>query len=157
MDAGDWAALDEAAEIIETFPHGQTMGSVPHSWISEAVAQGAKSAVAWMLARGVDPSPEGDHGFPPLHVVIDLQQASKYEILALLIAAGADVNQHGLNDWTPLHRAATRDETKMMQMLLDAGADRSRRTRIDNYATPADEARRLGHIEAADFIDAYGS
>jgi ankyrin repeat protein len=48
------------------------------------------------------------------------------ELLALLVAAGADVNaafggpEH---DETPLHWAASNDDVAMVDALLDAGAD----------------------------------
>ena len=48
------------------------------------------------------------------------------ELVAFLLAAGADVNAHNANDhWgtTPLHAAAHANNTAVAQRLLDAGAD----------------------------------
>jgi ankyrin repeat protein len=96
--------------------------------------------------------PEVDDGFPPLHAVLDAGGPEVCARLSLLIAAGADLNRRGFNDWTPLHIAAAKGDLEAVQFLLDVGAHRSFRTRIDDCATAEEEARILGQTAAADLI-----
>ena len=79
------------------------------------------------------------------------------EVVALLLGHGADADQRGANDWTPLHRAACQGTAPLdiIALLIDSGADRTVRTRIDDFATPEEEARHLGHVKAADFLRDY--
>jgi ankyrin repeat protein len=75
-------------------------------------------------------------------------RADKYEIIELLLASGADIQQRGINDWTPLHYAAANDDVEAMERLLAHGADPAARTTIDHCATPLEEAAHLGRTEA---------
>ena len=53
------------------------------------------------------------------------------------------MNLKGVNDWTPAHMAAARDDVEALRVLVAHGADVSIRTTIDGYATPLEEARNL--------------
>ena len=75
-----------------------------------------------------------------------------YEILELLLSSGADVQQRGHNDYTPLHYAAAMEDMRAMELLLAHGADLNARTRIDDYATPLEEMEILGREKAAAFL-----
>ena len=57
-----------------------------------------------------------------------------------LLRGGADVNQKGINDWTPLHHAGTQNDLEALKLFKEYGADFTIRTRIDEYATPYEEA-----------------
>jgi len=62
-------------------------------------------------------------GSTPLHCATWKGQK---EVVALLIAAGADVNAHNANEhWgtTPLHAAAHANQAGIAQVLIDNGAD----------------------------------
>jgi ankyrin repeat protein len=113
------------------------------------------ATVDWMLQKGVALNFRSDDGYTVLHSCIDRDLLGKYEILRLLIAAGADLDAKGINDWTPLHLAAARDDLTALKILLDAGADRTIKTEIDDYNTPAEEARMLGRHDAAKFIEDF--
>jgi ankyrin repeat protein len=54
-----------------------------------------------------------------------------------------------VNDYTPLHHAAARDDAEAVLLLLAHGADPSARTRIDDRTTPLEEAERGGCSRAA--------
>ena len=75
-----------------------------------------------------------------------------YHILELLLSFGADVQQRGHNDYTPLHYAAAMEDIGAMELLLAHGADLNARTRIDDYATPLEEMEILGCEKAAAFL-----
>ena len=93
-------------------------------------------------------------GFPALVAVALSGRDDSLALLALLLEAGADVERRGLNDWTPLHAAASRDDAAAIELLLRWGADPSARTSIDDHATPLEEARRLGMVRAAAVLEA---
>ena len=85
-----------------------------------------------------------DDGFPPIIAALSCaretpgatRRTDVDEIIRLLLAAGADPNQRGINDYTALHMAVAERNVLAVQMLLDAGADPELRTRIDECETP---------------------
>lgn len=101
-----------------------------------------------LLELGADPNYEDHAGFPSLIAALSSGRQDRLEIVELLLSAGADVQQRGFNDYTPLHRAATDNDPKAIALLLAHGADPYARTRIDDYATPEEEAEMLGRPDA---------
>src|SRR5262245_9469076 len=75
-----------------------------------------------LLDLGADPNYEGT-GFPSLIAALDRKRNDKHEVLDLLLQFGADTQQRGLNDWTPLHYAVARQDLRAIQLLLGAGAN----------------------------------
>ncbi len=141
--AGDITALEEIAEIVDDFPTGKDDFLGRH-WIINAIDCGTAEVVAWMLLKGAPVVFRDDEGFTVLHSAIDREQPDRIEIVSMLLEAGADVNAHGINDWTPAHHAAARNDVETLKVLVRAGADLAVRTRIDGYATPLEEAENLG-------------
>jgi ankyrin repeat protein len=72
--------------------------------------------------------------------------------LSLLLSFGANIQQRGVNDDTPLHYAACQDDPSSIELLLKQGADPDARTRIDHYATPLEEAEQFGHLVGAETL-----
>lgn len=145
--AGDVAALRAAYGNDAAFPNVRDeCGDVP---LSHAIYEGPASLVRALLELGADPKYHDPGGFPAIMAVIDRQTPGRNEVLELLLAHGADIEQRGFNDWTALHFAASRDDAAAVKMLLDHGADPDARTHIDEYATPLEEAERLGRRDAA--------
>jgi len=72
------------------------------------------------------------------------RRADVDDIIRLLLSHGADPNQRGLNDYTPLHMAVAERQPVAIRMLLDAGADPDLRTRIDDCETPLEIAEAAG-------------
>lgn len=153
---GDLEKLEFASQVVDSFPHDKD-GFFGTHWIVHAIGSGCVSSVKWMIEKGVDPCVRPDDGYPPLLACIDNPSAGKHQILGTLIDAGADINQRGINGWTPLHLAAIRDDEKAMHMLLTAGADRTITTQVDDNATAEEEARILGNLKSADFIASFKS
>lgn len=141
--AGDVAALEEIASIVDDFPFGKD-DFISRHWITNAIDCGTKEVVEWMLAKGVPVVFRDDEGFTVLHSAIDREKPDRIEIIRMLLKAGADINAHGINDWTPAHYAAVRNDVEALRVLVESGADLSVRTRIDEYATPLEEAEILG-------------
>lgn len=102
-----------------------------------------------LLELGADPNYEDHAGFPSLIAALSSgDRADRYDIVALLLDHGADLQQRGVNDYTPLHYAAVQQDIKAIALLLARGADPKARTRIDECATPLEEAEILGRTEA---------
>lgn len=67
------------------------------------------------------------------------------DVVAVLIAAGADVRATQRHGWTPLHGAAQNGSLVSVERLLAAGADPAARN--DDGVTALDLARAAGHNE----------
>lgn len=146
--AGDVEALEEIASIVDSFPSGKD-DFISRHWITNAIDCGTKEVVAWMLSKKVPVVFRDGEGFTVLHSAIDREKPDRIEIIRMLLEAGADINAHGINDWTPAHHAAARNNVEALKTLVESGADLSIRTRIDEYATPLEEAEILGNSPEA--------
>jgi uncharacterized protein len=118
--------------------------------LSRACAAGDVSTVQFFIEMGADingRSPVNDGENVPLEEAI---QYGHYAVIKALLAAGANVNIRGPYGQTPLCRAAVLADQRIIQLLLDNGAD----AHAANYAgTPADWARRFNRHEIAEFIE----
>ena len=93
-----------------------------------------------------------EEGYTVLHSALERTTLDRYDLLELLLQHGASIDAHGINDWTPAHMAAVRDDVAALKLLHRFGANFSIRTRIDSYATPLEEANSLGIIQATQFL-----
>jgi len=141
--ADDVEALEEIASIVDSFPSGKD-DFISRHWITNAIDCGTKEVVAWMLSKKVPVVFRDEEGFTVLHSAIDREKPDRIEVIRMLLDAGADINARGINDYTPAHHAATRNDVEALRLLIEGGADLSIRTRIDEYATPLEEARIMG-------------
>ena len=104
-----------------------------------------------LIALGANVNYEDDAGFPALIAALSTDRhgrGDRLDVLRLLLRHGADMTR-GLNDWTPLHYAANLRDLDALRLLLDAGADPTVRTRIDDLTTPLEEAEAAGFAEGA--------
>lgn len=111
--------------------------------------------IKMLLELGADPNYADDCGFPSLIAALSTDREDKLAILELLLTSGADIEQRGVNDYTPLHWAACADDPDAIELLIAYGADVSARTNIDYYATPLEEAEYLGRSRAAEILRRY--
>lgn len=150
FEEGDFATLNELVGDTPGFPDCQLVG-FGHC-LEYAIYHSPFSLVRKLLEKGSDPN-YGDHaGFPSVIAVLSTERADKTSIIDLLLEYGVDINQHGINDWTPLHFAAANDDVELIQYLLEKGADPNARTRIDDCATPLEEAEILGRQGAVNVL-----
>jgi ankyrin repeat protein len=112
--------------------------------LEHAIVESDVGFIRRLLELGADPNYEALGGFPSLINTLGGSSEKKYALLELLIAFGADVNQRGVNDYTPLHMAASLDDDRAIAILLAHGADRDARTRVDDFTTAMEEAQRAG-------------
>ncbi|NGP77425.1 ankyrin repeat domain-containing protein [Balneolaceae bacterium YR4-1] len=117
-----------------------------------ALYHSSLSFIKKLLVAGANPNYEGNDGFPSIIAALSSERDEREDMIGLLLQYGADINQRGLNDWTPLHWAAAGNDVRLINYLLDQGADPTIRTRIDDKATPLEQAEILGCIEAVTAI-----
>jgi ankyrin repeat protein len=76
--------------------------------------------------------------------------------MRLLLSCGADPNQRGVNDYTPLHMAVAERNALAVHILLDGGADPELRTRIDECETPLEMAKSAGFSDIEEILARKG-
>ena len=149
-----WPILKKIRSHVEGFPDGidQLVG---RRWIINAIDCGSLSSVRWMLDQSVELNFRDEEGCTVLHACLERESGEAVDILCAVVAAGADVNIRGSGDLTPLHKAGARGNLAAVRILIDAGADRSIRTKIDGRITAAEYAVICGQPEAASLIETY--
>ena len=151
--AGDMTALQRELGSLDGFPNVMAHPAMG-ACLTYAIYHSPLAFVGALLDAGADPNwPDAD-GFPPLIAALTCSDATPgaivrtdvHEIVEMLLAAGADVSQRGVNDYTPLHYAAAQGDLRAVDILLAAGADPNEITRIDDLETPLDVAAAGGRL-----------
>ena len=159
---GDLAALRAAVDDPASVPNGPMPPTIGPC-LPYAIYHSPLPFIGTLLACGADPSPAVDDGFPPLIAALSCSRPQPgspgrndtLDIIKLLLSFGADPNQRGINDYTPLHMAVGERHFFAIEVLLEAGADPRLRTRIDDYETPLEMAERAGLVEIAKLLAAH--
>jgi uncharacterized protein len=160
---GDVEALRAAVDDPALIPNGQmpiTIGSC----LVYAIYHSPFAFIRTLLEMGANPNMPADDGFPPIIAALscsrDVPGATRRpdvdEVLRLLLSHGADPNQRGINDYTPLHMAVAERHVLAVQLLLDAGADPQLRTRIDDCESSIEMARRAGLADIVEMLTQKG-
>jgi uncharacterized protein len=158
---GDLAALRAAVDDPDSVPNGP-MPLAIGPCLEYAIYHSPLSFIRTLLEIGADPNPADHAGFPPLIAALSCSRPQPgapgrpdvVGILTLLLSFGADPNQRGLNDYTPLHMAVSERNLPAVRLLLEAGADPRLRTRIDDCDTPREMAEQAGLREIAELLAA---
>lgn len=159
---GDLAALRAAVDNPESVPNG-LMPLVIGSCLEYAIYHSPLAFIRTLLEIGADPNPADHSGFPPLIAALSSgregsglhARSDVLEIITLLLSFGADPDQRGLNDYTPLHMAVGERNLSALKLLLERGADPRLKTRIDDYETPREMAEKAGLSEFAALLREY--
>jgi uncharacterized protein len=149
--AGDVEALRAALGDPDGFPNVEGPAGLGFC-LTYAIYHSPLAFIRTLLEMGADPNADEGDGFPPLIAALSattdvagfVGRTDVPDILRLLLAAGADVHQRGVNDYTPLHWAAFNGDLAAVEILLEYGAPTDVRTRIDEYETSRDMALRRG-------------
>jgi ankyrin repeat protein len=160
---GDLDALRAAVDDPSAVPNGVMPIEIGPCLVF-AVYRSPLSFIRTLLELGADPNAPVDDGFPPLIAALSCAQRANGamprtdldDVLRLLLSFGADPNQRGINDYTPLHMAVAVGQPQAVPILLDAGADPSLRTRIDDCDTPIEMAEAAGFAELASVMTRNG-
>ncbi len=142
LDAGDMIEVREALGAPATLA-GAVDAYTGDNVMQLAIGRCTPAFLRELIAAGGDVNYECLDGFPSLIAALTSPRADRHETLLLLLEAGADITQRGVNDYTPLHTAASLDDVAAIKMLLAFGVDPQARTRIDQLATPLEEAQLL--------------
>jgi ankyrin repeat protein len=159
---GDLAALRAAVDDPDSVPNGPMPQTIGHC-LEYAIYHSPLPFIRILLEIGADPNPTDHSGFPPLIAALSCSRSQPgspgrsdaLDIVKLLLAFGADLNQRGLNDYTPLHMAVNERNLPVIGLLLEAGADPRLRTRIDDYKTPREMAEKAELTQIAELLAAY--
>ena len=160
---GDLDALRLAVDDPAIVPNGHMPDTIG-SCLVYAIYHSPLAFIRRLLEIGADPNVPVRDAFPPLIAALSctgvVQGATRRtdvdDIIRLLISFGADPNQRGINDYTPLHMAVAERNQLAIQILLDHGADPELRTRIDEYDTPLEMAEAAGLADIAAMLACKG-
>ncbi len=110
---------------------------------NEAITSGNVAQVKAMLAKNVNINATDEYGYTPLH------HAMRIDIVALLLAKGANVNaKGGALKGTPLHGAIEDAEKGVVELMLENGSDiNATRTDGQTPLTLAVESRKKDVVE----------
>jgi ankyrin repeat protein len=147
---GDLENLMKALGYPNSFPNDiddEAFGNI----LEYAIYHSPLSFVDKLLSLGADPN-YFDGSYPSILAALSTDRPDKFKIIRLLLQHGADINMRGINDYTPLHYAASENDPEAIRLLLNYGADRNARTEIDDWATPIEEALTLGCHKAVEAL-----
>jgi len=159
---GDLAALRAAVDDPDDIPNGPMPLTIGRC-LEYAIYHGPLSFIRILLEIGAEPNPADHAGFPPLIAALSCTRSRPgspgrpdvVDILKLLLSFGADPNQRGVNDCTPLHMAVGERNLPALKLLLESGADPGLQTRVDDYETPREMAEKAGLSEFAALLAEY--
>jgi len=145
---GDLTALRATCGDPLVFPNTAPPPGFGEHVLQYAIYHSALAFIRELLECGADPAYRPLDGFPAVIAALASARADRFAVVELLLDHGADVEQRGINDWTPLHYAAAANDVAAIELLCARGADATARTRVDDRATPREEAEILGRAEA---------
>jgi len=149
---GDLEALKKLLGNPPDFPNCRGPRGVGEIILEYAIYWSPLPFIRTLLELGANPN-YGDHaGFPSLIAALSTERKDKGAIVEMLLSFGADIQQRGVNGYTPLHYAAALNDVKLVHLLLSRGADPNARTDVDDYTTPLEEAEQRGHREAVQIL-----
>ena len=159
---GDLAALRAAVDDPDSVPNGP-MPLAIGPCLEYAIYHSPLSFIRTLLEIGADPNPVDHAGFPPLIAALSCNRPQPgspgrpdvVDIIELLLSFGADPNQRGLNDYTPLHMAVSERNALAVERLLKGGADPRLRTRIDDCETAREMAEKMGLRNIVELLAAH--
>jgi uncharacterized protein len=160
---GDLELLRAAVDDPALIPNGRMPDTIG-SCLVYAIYHSPLAFIRTLLEIGADPKVPVDDGFPPLIAALSTgrevpgatRRLDVDDVLRLLLASGADPNQRGINDYTPLHMAVAVRNAFAVQILLDGGANADVRTRIDECETPLEMAQAAGFMDIAAILERKG-
>lgn len=138
--------LEHGADVNAKNNYGQTVlyKAIDH-FLFEYPEIGMKKIIQAILDKNPNINETNDRGESPLYIAC---QKGNLEIIRLLVAKGADINEIGKS--SPLKVAIDRRDLNTIKLLNDLGANYDIKI---NGQSPADYARSRNYDEIADFFD----
>jgi ankyrin repeat protein len=146
---GDLEALKTLLGNAPAFPNCRGPRGVGEIILEYAIYWSPLAFVRTLLELGADPNYQDHAGFPSLIAALSAKRPDRHDMIELLLSFGANIEERGVNDYTPLHYAASLDDPPAIALLLRHGANPAARTTIDDYETPLELAERYGKVQAA--------
>ena len=117
--------------------------------LSLACYFGKENIATFLIEQGADVGLVATNGsyIQALHAAV---AKNDYNICALLLAHGADVNALQVQRVTPLHSAVHRGNLSIVELLIEKGA--AINASMDNGDTPKSIAKRENHITILDYL-----
>lgn len=140
---GDLEGLKALLGDPADFPNSPSPSVAIGNFLEYAIYHSPLAFVRTLLELGADIDYEHS-GFPCLIAVLSTDREDREALIELLLSYGADIEQRGINDHTPLHYAVWSRNWQAVKVLLAHGADPCARTRIDDCTTPLEDAERIG-------------
>jgi ankyrin repeat protein len=160
LDRGHRLTIHEAAalgdearvrELLDTDPSLlDSFGEDGFNAVGLAIFFRRPDVARMLIEKGADVSAPARNAMKvaPLHAATTVGDR---EMVAMLLARGADANARQQLDYTPLHSAANRGDREMAQLLITNGAQAA--AKATDGKTPADVARERGFAELADWLE----
>ncbi len=149
---GDLVGLKTLLGHPPDFPNCRGPRGVGEIILEYAIYWSPLPFIRTLLELGADPNYNDHAGFPSLIAALSTARTDKLEEIELLISFGADLHGRGVNDYTPLHYAASLDDPRAIELILRHGADPNLRTTIDDFETPLELAQHYEKAGAADVL-----
>jgi len=114
---------------------------------------GQLPVLEWLLGQGGDPNIAARNPMAvyPIHsAAANRNPETAITAVRLLVAHGAQVNVAQRGGWTPLHQAADHGNQRLVELLLEAGADRQAKS--SDGRTPAQMAAEKGFHQTAETL-----
>jgi ankyrin repeat protein len=144
--------LEAVKLLVEHGAELNTLNEFGDSALAEAASLGYAELVAWMMSHGALLTVPGQSD-PTLN---EAARGGSAEIVKLLLAAGADVNQEDSLGQAPMHVAAESDKGReVLAALLEAGADMDRPGLFGE--SPLDCALHADAMACAEFLISRGA
>jgi ankyrin repeat protein len=125
--------------------------------LSAAIKKADIESVRTLLKGGAPVKTTDRSGFMPLvsAAIVAGRQPQALEIIDLLLAAGADIEQEGPTDITPLYAAVTNGPPAVVTHLLDKGANVN--AQVGDGRTALYQSVRRGTVRAAEVLIQRGA
>jgi ankyrin repeat protein len=162
LEAGSATTLepDQYGKLSESFKSWDLIQEEPKGWQASILLLASAFNLLWILA---ELSKLGDVRYNDCWHKRDgaINIAALYghrEIAKELLDRGADIDAQGINDWTPLHRAAQHGRQLLVKDLLESGANANAVSKDDSRNfTPLHEAIWNGHPSIVILLLEYGA
>ena len=154
VDVFSAAALGDVARLQDWLKRDQSLLQARSSdgWTPLHLAAffGQKQAVEYLREQGADIEARSANNMRNT-ALIAAAAGGRVDVVAALLASGAEVDARQTGDYTALHSAAAAGNEEMARLLLNHGADPSAKS--EQGETPTDMAREKGHHQMVRLLE----